>query len=73
MVELVREAQALGHLRGDVDVERLAFELYAYLELANYHFVLFRDPAVLDRGRGGGERSALALRCARTKASSREA
>jgi AcrR family transcriptional regulator len=51
MVGLVREAQELGHLRDDVDVEQLAFELYSYLELANYHFVLFRDPAALDRGR----------------------
>ncbi|HET7928762.1 MAG TPA: TetR/AcrR family transcriptional regulator, partial [Actinomycetota bacterium] len=51
MAELVREAQELGHLRKDVDAEQLAFELDAFLELANYHFVLFRDPAVLERGR----------------------
>jgi hypothetical protein len=34
-----------------VDAEQLAFELDAFLELSNYHFVLFRDPAVLERGR----------------------
>ncbi len=51
MVELVGDAQRLGHIADDVNVEQLAFELYAYLELANYHFVLFRDPAVLGRGR----------------------
>lgn len=51
MARLVREAQELGHLRKDVDAEQLAFELDAFLELANYHFVLFRDLAVLERGR----------------------
>jgi AcrR family transcriptional regulator len=50
-VGMIREAQQLGHLRPDVDVEQLAFELYSYLELANYHFVLFNDPTALDRGR----------------------
>ena len=51
MDELVRQARKLGHIRKEVDVGQLAFELYAYLELANYHFVLFRDPGVLERGR----------------------
>lgn len=51
MRELVAKAKEAGHLRNDVDVEQLAFELYAFLELANYHFVLFRDTAVLERGR----------------------
>lgn len=35
----------------DVDVDQLAFELQAHLELANFHFVLFGDPQELDRGR----------------------
>ena len=48
---MVREAQQLGDLAHDVDVEQLAFELYAYLELSNYHFVLFKDPLALERGR----------------------
>lgn len=47
----VEAARSLGELRADVDIEQLVFELYACMELANYHFVLFRDPAVLDRGR----------------------
>src|SRR5262245_34921675 len=51
MNELVREAREKGHIKKDVDAEQLSFELYAYLELTDYHFVLFRDPAVLDRGR----------------------
>lgn len=51
LAELIRVAQEHGELASDVDVEQLAFELEACLELANYHFVLFRDPQVLDRGR----------------------
>jgi AcrR family transcriptional regulator len=51
---LVRHASRaieLGRLRPDVDPAQLAFEFYAFAELANYHFVLFRDQAVLSRGR----------------------
>jgi len=48
---LVRDAQRSGGLDGTLDADLLAFELYACLELANYHFVLFREPAVLERGR----------------------
>jgi AcrR family transcriptional regulator len=47
----VEAAQQAGELRADEDAAQLAFELYACMELANYHFVLFRDPAVLQRGR----------------------
>ncbi|HJS27436.1 MAG TPA: TetR/AcrR family transcriptional regulator [Actinomycetota bacterium] len=50
-VGMVREAQELRHLGPDVGAEQLAFELYAYLELTNYHFVLFGDPVILERGR----------------------
>ncbi len=53
LAELIRVAQENGELACDVDVEQLVFELEACLELANYHFVLFRDPQVLDRGRRG--------------------
>ncbi|MGH2554223.1 MAG: TetR/AcrR family transcriptional regulator [Actinomycetota bacterium] len=49
--QLGREAQRTGEIRADIDVKQLAFELYACLELANYHFVLFREPEVLERGR----------------------
>jgi AcrR family transcriptional regulator len=51
LAELIREAQRHGELADDLDVEQLAFQLEACLELTNYHFVLFRDPRVLDRGR----------------------
>lgn len=52
LAELVREAQRHGEVASGLDVEQLAFELQACLELTNYHFVLFRDPQVLERGRG---------------------
>ena len=29
----------------------LAFELCAFIDMANFHFVLFREPEVLERGR----------------------
>jgi AcrR family transcriptional regulator len=44
-------ALKLGQLRPGTDVAQLVFELYACMEMSNYHFVLFRDPAALDRGR----------------------
>ncbi|HEX6133298.1 MAG TPA: TetR/AcrR family transcriptional regulator [Longimicrobiales bacterium] len=47
-VEAARRSGALGP---DVDVPQLTFELYACMELTNYHWVMFRDPAVLERGR----------------------
>jgi AcrR family transcriptional regulator len=46
-----REAQQNGELSAAVDVKQLAFEVYACLELTNFHFVLFRDLEVLERGR----------------------
>lgn len=49
--ELARQAQRHGELADDADVDQLAFELQACLELANYHFVLFGDPQELERGR----------------------
>jgi AcrR family transcriptional regulator len=51
LAELARKARQRGEIRSDVDVHQLAFELDACIELTNYHFVLFRDPAVLERGR----------------------
>lgn len=51
LAEIAREAKRRGELDEGVDPDQLAFELYACMELANHHFVLFRDPAVLDRGR----------------------
>lgn len=51
LAELARQAQRSGELAGKVDVEQLVFQLQACLELTNYHFVLYRDPEVLDLGR----------------------
>lgn len=51
LAELVREAQRQGEFADDVHAEQVAFELQACLELSNYHFVLFRDRRVVDRGR----------------------
>jgi AcrR family transcriptional regulator len=51
LADLALEAQRHGEISADVDVKQLAFELYASIELANFHFVLFRDPQVLERGR----------------------
>lgn len=49
--ELAAEARRRGEIAADADLEQLAFELDACLELGNYHFVLFREPEVLDRAR----------------------
>jgi AcrR family transcriptional regulator len=44
-------AQRTGELDDRVDPAQLAFELNAAFDMANYHFVLLRDPAMLERGR----------------------
>ncbi len=49
--QMARDAQDCGELDPAADIEQLAFELDAALELANYLFVLYRDPEVLERGR----------------------
>jgi AcrR family transcriptional regulator len=45
------EARDLGQLKSTVDVAQLVFDLTAAVELANYYYVLFGDPVVLDRAR----------------------
>lgn len=50
-VELARTAQRHRKLAADVDAAQLAFELQACLELSNYHYVLFKDPRIIGRGR----------------------
>jgi AcrR family transcriptional regulator len=45
------QARERGELRPDADLEQLAFELHAALELGNFLYKLFCDPAVLDRAR----------------------
>lgn len=49
--EMVRAAQRRGEIAHDADPEQVAFELQAAIELANYHFVLFRDRRELERAR----------------------
>lgn len=51
-----RQAQESGELDPRADTEQLVFELTAVVQLANYHFVLFGDPAVLDRARAAVRR-----------------
>lgn len=46
----VETAQRGGELDPAVDPQQLAFEVYAPVELANYLFMLFRDPAMIERG-----------------------
>lgn len=51
LANLARESQRQGEIADEVDPAQLAFELQACLELSNYHYVLFRNRHVLDRGR----------------------
>lgn len=47
----IETAQQQGVLARTVDPGQLAFELYAPVELANYLFTLFNDPAIVGHGR----------------------
>ena len=47
----VRQAQAEGAIDPAEDVEQLAFELDAYLSLANARFALSQESAPIDRAR----------------------
>ncbi len=51
LADETRKAQRQGEIAADLDPSQLAFELQACLELSNYHFVLFGDRHVIDRGR----------------------
>jgi AcrR family transcriptional regulator len=51
VTKLVRTAQKAGHLRADVDVPQLVFELDAIGAAANLRFQLLRDPKIYDRAR----------------------
>jgi len=51
LAELVRDAQRLGEIDTGVDTDQLVFELRSYMELANFHFVLFDEADALARGR----------------------
>ncbi len=52
----VRDAQAEGAIDLSEDPEQLAFELDAYLLLANAHFVVSQESAPIDRARRAIER-----------------
>lgn len=52
-----RAAQQRGELDPRADVEQLAFELDAALELGNYLYILYRDPEILKRVRRAVRRS----------------
>jgi AcrR family transcriptional regulator len=47
----LRVAQQHGELERAADLPQLAFEINALLHEANGHFLLFQDPAALDRAR----------------------
>ena len=47
----LRVAQQNGELERVADLPQIAFEINALLHEANGHFLLFRDPAALDRAR----------------------
>ncbi len=47
----VEAAQDLGQLPASLEPTQLAFEVYAPIELANYLFILFDDPALIAHGR----------------------
>jgi AcrR family transcriptional regulator len=52
---LLADQAAVAQERGEIDAaedpRQLAFDLYAPVELANYLYVLFRDPAMVDHAR----------------------
>lgn len=48
---LAHQARARGELDDAADLEQLAFDLTAAVEHANYYYVLFGDPDILDRAR----------------------
>ena len=52
----VRDAQAEGAIDPAEDPEQLAFELDAYLLLANAQFVISQEPTPIDRARRALER-----------------
>jgi AcrR family transcriptional regulator len=59
---MVVAGQSRGEVAADVEADQLAYEIYAFMELANFHFVLFRDRRVLERGRRAADRALDAAR-----------
>ncbi|MFC7495480.1 MULTISPECIES: TetR/AcrR family transcriptional regulator [unclassified Nocardioides] len=56
IAETIREAQAAGEVRADVDADLLAFDLVAYLDAANLRSLLLGSNAVYDQARQAVER-----------------
>jgi AcrR family transcriptional regulator len=56
MAKAVHDAQAEGAIDPSEDAEQLAFELDAYLALANGQYAITQDPAQIDRARRSLER-----------------
>jgi hypothetical protein len=52
-VDLIGQAQSAGEIAADEDPAQLAFELNSMLAMGNSAYVLFADPAALDRARVG--------------------
>jgi AcrR family transcriptional regulator len=50
-VQLLTAAQSAGHIRADEDIEQLAFELDAYLVLANFGYIMSNELEPLERGK----------------------
>ena len=67
----LRAAQRQGDLAQDADIGQLTFEINALLHEANGHYLLFRDPAALDR-RANGDRRPTRTRDGRERPSSRD-
>jgi hypothetical protein len=55
LVTAVRDAQAEGAKDPSEDAEQLAFELGAYMSLANAQFAVSQESAPIDRARGALE------------------
>ena len=51
LVATARAGQQRGELHKEADVEQLAFELDASMELGNYLYLLYREPEMLQRAR----------------------
>lgn len=56
LARVVRGAQELGELRGDLDAEQLAFELYGVMLSCNHALRLLRDRHAVERARRAFDR-----------------
>jgi hypothetical protein len=51
IIQLLSTAQAAGEIKADEDLQQLAFELDAYLVLANFDYVMTKTTEPIERGR----------------------